>query len=69
MFENISPLEAQTIRDLIREGIENFEPQVELIDVVVQQSSDEHGLNVVVVYTEFNNPNEQAVTIEIQRLR
>lgn len=69
MFENISPLEAQTIRDLISEGIENFEPQVELIDVVVQQSSNEHELNVVVVYTEFNNPNEQVVSIDIQRLR
>lgn len=69
LFENITPLEAQTIRQLISEGIENFEPQVELIDVVVQQNPDENTLNVVIVYTELNNPEEQTFQLDIRRLR
>lgn len=69
LFDNITPLDIQTMKDLIAEGISNFEPDVELIEVHVQRGDDEHEIIATVIYTEFSNPNEQNVTVNLSRLR
>lgn len=67
LFENITPLVAQSLKEDIEEVIDNFEPNVELVDVAVRDNDNE--LLCTVYYTIFNNPEIQEVTIPIQRLR
>lgn len=69
LFENITLLEAQTIRDLIVEGIRNFEPQVEAFEVNVGFGDTDHDILVTVLYTENNNPDEQSVQVRLEQLR
>lgn len=69
LFENIDPLVARTIRDNIEQAIKNFEPQAELIDVYMDASIDQNELLATVVYTYINNPVEQTLNINLNRIR
>lgn len=69
LFENVTQLEIQTIKDFIKEGIRNFEPQVEVSDVYIQYGNNEHELISTVVYTEANDPSEKNVSVVLQRTR
>jgi phage baseplate assembly protein W len=68
LFENITLMTAQQLKNNIENTIRNFEPNVELIDVEV---IDEGGndLNVRIYYTELNDPNEQALSISLSKIR
>ena len=50
LFENIDEFSALTIRDEIRNSIENYEPRVKLIDVTVEPEYDDYNFNVIVQY-------------------
>ena len=50
LFENIDEFSALTIRDEIRNSIENYEPRVNLIDVTVQPQYDDYNFNVIIQY-------------------
>jgi phage baseplate assembly protein W len=50
LFENIDDISASILQDEIRNSIENYEPRVELIDVVVSPNYDSYEFNVTVRY-------------------
>jgi phage baseplate assembly protein W len=50
LFENIDEFSAVTIRDEIRNSIENYESRVRLIDVIVTPQYDDYNFNVIVQY-------------------
>ena len=50
LFENIDEITATIIVDEIRESIENYEPRVQLIDVIVNPDYENNGFNVNIVY-------------------
>ena len=50
LFENIDDLSANTIKDQIRESITNFEPRVNLLDVVTAPYYDQNAFNVSIKY-------------------
>jgi phage baseplate assembly protein W len=50
LFENIDDISASILRDEIRNTIENYEPRVELIDVVVTPNYDDYEFSVNVSY-------------------
>lgn len=68
MFEVMTSLTAQSIRDNIDNAIRNFEPQVELIDVEVHDRGA-NDVDVKIYYTELNDPTERSVSIELSRIR
>ena len=51
LFENIQPETALTLRDDIREVIENYEPRVVLNDVIVEPDVDNNQYLVTIDYT------------------
>lgn len=69
LFENIGPLEIQTLKDMIIEVIENYEPRVEVSDVQVAYGDDENTILAQVIYTENNDPTDRTFEIELERLR
>jgi phage baseplate assembly protein W len=58
LFDNLDPLTASSIKDEITFGIENFEPRVELKDVIVNPNYDENKFDVIITYTIIGIPAE-----------
>ena len=50
LFENIDTISASLIEDEIRNTIDNFEPRVELINVVVAPNYEDNEFNVTISY-------------------
>jgi len=50
LFENIDTISASLIEDEIRNTIDNFEPRVELINVVVAPNYENNEFNVTISY-------------------
>ena len=50
LFENMDGMSASAIRDEIRSTITNYEPRVQLIDVIVSPNYDTNEFNVTVQY-------------------
>ena len=50
LFENMDKLTAAALKDEIRNTIENYEPRVELNDVIVDPNYDNNEFNVTVQY-------------------
>lgn len=70
LFENDSILTSQQIRDNLTVLIENWEEQVELIDVeVFVNARYDNTLDVKIYYTEMNDPQEKTLMITLDRVR
>jgi len=50
LFENIDEISASVIKDEIESTINNYEPRVDLIDVIVDPDYDNNNFNVTVNY-------------------
>ncbi len=50
LFENIDNISASLIEDQIRNTIDNFEPRVELNDVIVKPNFENNKFNVTIIY-------------------
>jgi phage baseplate assembly protein W len=50
LFENIDDISASTIKDEIENTINNYEPRVDLINVVVDPDYDNNNFNVTINY-------------------
>jgi hypothetical protein len=68
LFENITALTQQRLKDNIINSVSNFEPRVSLIDVKVDQSGD-NGLSITLYYNELNNPSDKTLTIDLSVVR
>lgn len=51
LFENIDNISASTIRDEIENTINNYEPRVDLINVIVDPDYDNNNFNVTINYS------------------
>lgn len=68
LFDNFTPLIAQTMKDNVIQVLKNFEPNVEIVEVVVEQE-ESNTVNVEIYYNIFNDPEIRSVVIPITRLR
>ena len=50
LFENVDEVSALAIRDEIRSSIINYEPRVNLLDVLVNPNPDDNEMNVTIEY-------------------
>jgi phage baseplate assembly protein W len=51
LFENIDEIAASNIRDEIASSIVNYEPRVDLTDVIVTADYDNNSFDVIIQYT------------------
>jgi phage baseplate assembly protein W len=68
LFDNYDSLKHQTIKNNIVRVVKNFEPQVEIVDVVTNMDQP-NELLVEVYYNYANDPEVRTVIIPIERLR
>jgi phage baseplate assembly protein W len=70
LFENIDEFSASTIRDEIENTINNYEPRVELVNVVVDPDYDNNNFNVTINYTIIGaDVNPQQLSFALQPTR
>jgi phage baseplate assembly protein W len=50
LFENLDEISASIIKDEIKNTINNYEPRVNLIDIIVSPNYDENEFNVTIQY-------------------
>lgn len=69
LFENFSPLSAKYLEVAIREVIRNWEPRIELIDVISTANEDENGYYTRITYRVKNRPEPKVIDIFLERIR
>lgn len=69
MFENFTSAVKIAMERTIRETIENFEPRVRLIDVVVTEKPEDNDLTITVVFALKNTNNPLTVSTLLSRVR
>jgi len=69
LFEMVSPLTAINIKNAIEETINNYEPRVDLEDVVVQETEDGHGYRIHILYSIINSTETQELDYFLERIR
>lgn len=69
LFENVGPASEQLIGDYIRNTINNYEPRASLIDVVVNLETDDHSVNVAIVFRLINNSEQAVLELVLNRIR
>ena len=70
LFENMDELTASTIKSRIELSIENFEPRVKLVEVVVNPDYDNNTFDVTIYYNIIGiNAETQGLSFALQPTR
>lgn len=69
LFEDVSPITAQNLKRAIEDVITNFEPRVQLKNVIVQSTVDSNQFQVIIEFFILNNPTPITITQFLERVR
>lgn len=69
LFENYSPILILSIRRAIEQLIDNYEPRVELLDVVVDPFEDENEIQIGILFKIRETEREFVVAFTLDRTR
>ena len=69
LFEPLDPISASIIAREVEDVITNFEPRVDLDDVIVQENIDGNGFNVTIKFFLLNSEEPITVDLFLERLR
>lgn len=69
LFENITPMTASILENMIEEVVTNFEPRATVVGVEVKADPDNNGYSARIVFTINNRPEPFSVTVFLERVR
>lgn len=69
LFEPITALTSQFLKDAIKEVIANYEPRVSILDVVVNVNPDNNGYDVTIAYVILNRNQPVQINLFLERIR
>lgn len=69
LFENISSITSNNLKDLIETAIENYEPRAQLLDVSVVPDFDRNAYNITIVFSVINNSDPVFLELLLNRIR
>ena len=69
LFEDISVMTSDLIRDAVTDSITKYEPRARIIDVLVISNEFAHSYEVSVYYEIINNANPQTLQLTLYRVR
>jgi phage baseplate assembly protein W len=69
LFENITAATVETIKDLVRTTIRNYEPRINLIGVDVLTSIDSLQIDIVITFNIINRIEPIEFTVTLDRVR
>lgn len=68
LFDLISDITSDLIKSDIKILIENYEPRVEVIDIISEASNEKHGINVTLTYRARTSTEEIVVNYFLTRI-
>lgn len=69
LFENYTTFTQDTIRNSIKTAIGNFEPRVELLDILFGGDPDRNELDITIVFRPVNTTEVITLGLSIERVR
>lgn len=69
LFDNVTIMTANLLRDAIIQVIQNYEPRAEVIDVIVQSKPDENGYSARIAFKPINRTEPYTITVFLERIR
>lgn len=69
LFENMSPVITEEIKNTIRETIDTYEPRARVIDIIVQSNEARHSYDIYVYFEVINSANPVSINITLYRAR
>jgi phage baseplate assembly protein W len=71
LFENVSPQTEDTMRTLIENAIENYEPRANIVDIIITPilANDESAYGITIYFTTINNQEPISVEVLLNRIR
>lgn len=69
LFEDISIMTADLMKDAIKDSIKKYEPRARIVDVLVVSNEFAHSYEVSVYYEVINNANPQTLQLTLYRVR
>jgi len=69
LFEPIDGLTTETLKDMIINAIEGYEPRIQLDSVVVTPFPEENGYKIRVAFFMVNDPKPITINLFLERLR
>lgn len=68
LFDLISDITSDLIKSDIKLLIENYEPRIEVIDIISEASKEQHGINVTLTYRARTSTEEIVVNYFLTRI-
>ena len=69
LFENVTSITAAAIKRSVEDVVQNFEPRVKLVNVIVNVSPDSNGYDCSIIFYVQNLPQLVTVDVFLERLR
>lgn len=69
LFEDISPITANLIKDAIKDSIDKFEKRARVVDVLVIPNDYNNSYEVSIFFEVINSVNPQSITLTLYRVR
>lgn len=69
LFENMSPVIEEEIKNTIRETIEIYESRARVIDIIVQSNESRQSYDVYIYFEVINSVNPVSINITLYRAR
>jgi phage baseplate assembly protein W len=69
LFENITPQTFVTMRDHIKDVLAAHEPRADVLDVVISDTSNDHEVQVQIVFAILNLQEPVTLEIILERIR
>jgi len=69
LFEPVTPMLEVMLRRAIMDTIDNFEPRVEVLDVIVVVSEDEYEVSVTIEFQIRNTNQPLTLDLTLERTR
>lgn len=69
LFENMSNIITEEIKNVIRETIDTYEPRVRIIDIIVQANEARQSYDIYIYFEVINSVNPVSINITLYRAR
>lgn len=69
LFENVDPIVSAQIERAIQETITNYEPRVEISEIIATAYPDDNRYNITMTFFIINNPNPITIDFFLERIR
>ncbi len=69
LFENFSPITIELIQTAITDAIKNYEPRVNIIEVVATPYEDQNGVTATIVFSLINKEDPISLELSLDRIR